>query len=177
MARVAFGIIGVVICVIAWILAVVVIGLYAASYDGVNVTCGGVTIKGAQCRERTAGMGLFASTAAFIAALVFIALWLLPMFVEETQGLIGQVALKGTIIVVSIILAISFLCAWALMAKDIDDATSGTGCDAPGAWAAALAFAVLSMIVWVIMGILGVIALIFEGFYSPPPPNQDQVTA
>jgi len=149
-SKAALAVTGVCVCFSLWLLvsSIIVMGLYAASRDGVDIKCEVAipTLK-ATVRERTAGMGIFAAVVSIILAAISIPMFIFLRYTSPTIILICSIVYATLAMLISLF----FLIAMALIGKDIDDVPSS--CNTPGPWGAALAFALFGMINWFLAGV------------------------
>jgi len=147
------GIIGTILAGFCIIDGIITIALFAHSKDGSEYSCttAGVNIDGddAECRDRTAAVGILAGCVSILVASVLICFFCTANFIGKIHSApVLHLCSAMAIVFFSIVVAVAYLISWALMAKDIDDfsgESNNTSCETPDAWSAALAFALLGL--------------------------------
>lgn len=146
--------VGVGLAAVLLVFSILTIGLYAGAADLSDSSC-----STAAPRERTSGMGITAGVVGFFASIFILPLFLFPIFSSALAK--PSFIFNFFIIILAVLVAIFYLVAWALMAKDIDDIRSAEACGSPpGVWGAALAFALLASLVAIAIGCLAAASLI-----------------
>lgn len=155
------SVVGTIIAVLLVAASVITIALYAHSTDGAETDC--EVFRSIffevelEISDRTAGVGLSCACLSFLVAVLAIPLWIAGSFLPKTLHLVCRIVL----LVLSILLTLYFVPAWALLSEDIDDRPSN--CDTPESWGAALALALFTDIFWFAHTIFTIVALFVEG--------------
>lgn len=145
--------------------AIITIALFSHSKAGSEYTCTtvGVDFDGddAECRDRTAAVGILAGCMALLVASVLICFFCMANFIGQIHSQpVLHLFSAMAIVFLSLVVAVAYLVAWALMAKDIDDFTDksrNTTCESPDAWSASLAFALFGSLLWGGMALFAVV--------------------
>jgi hypothetical protein len=153
-------VVGVVVALALAFVSILNIGLYGGAMDLSVDTCKG------PCRERTGAIGIVAGVLGFLLSLVVVAAFLLPLFVPSLAEPLPATVLKLVLLVCLFVVIISYITAWSLMAKDIDDWRSqlNGACDdmAPDVWNAALAFGLFGFFIAIVLFAVLAVALVVD---------------
>ncbi len=118
------SVLGCILAVCLVICSLIVIGTFGGAGNNHNKSC-----QDLRPRERTYGMGVATGVMGLLFGGASLAMWLLPLVKSTMDTKRINTTFKLVQLSVGLLVALFYLVAWALMAKEMDDLTS---CNTPG---------------------------------------------